>query len=654
MDLRLQRRGGLVITVACLATAFALIALSAALGTGRAAARLTGSPSQPQLSAGSSTACGEGSWEIIPSPNYTGTSNILRDIAVSAPNDAWAVGSYNTTSYVSPLIERWDGATWSLLSDTGSSGNLYGVAAISPDDAWAVGSLNSASLTMHWDGEDWTAVSTPNVSTTVELLFDVAAISSDDVWAVGRIGNDMPGAALILHWDGTSWASVQTDSPASPDNYPTTLYSVDALSADDIWAVGTREAITPVTHPLIMHYTGGQWTQIAITEDFGDLSSVEAISTNDVWVVGTDWDSSVAHTVSRTLHWDGQTWSVIPSPDPPGTYGCGLSGVSAESSDRIWAVGQCFTSTDPYSSATLVMLWDGSQWSIVDSPSVNGAQYNRLNSVAVAQPGDILAVGYSGSTGAYSTLAERYYDPSCLPPPTPIPPTNTPTPVPPAPTNTTEPTATVEPTATACAITFSDVPADHTFYPYVRCLACRGILGGYPDGTFRPGNPITRGQIAKVVSNAAGIEDDPGTQIYEDVDASNPFYTWTNRLSRRGIMSGYPCGGEGEACGAGNRPYFRPFGSTTRGQIAKIVSNAVGINDDPGPRIFEDVPPDHPFFLWVQRVTNRGIMYGYPCGGPGEPCCPSCGPWFRVYNNATRGQTAKTVARAFFPECASR
>ena len=90
------------------------------------------------------------------------------------------------------------------------------------------------------------------------------------------------------------------------------------------------------------------------------------------------------------------------------------------------------------------------------------------------------------------------------------------------------------------------MPPDSTFYSNIRCLACRGILSGYADGTFRPGNDITRGQIAKVVSNAANLQDDPGPQRYEDVAEDNPFYIWINRLSIHGFMGGYPCGGPGE------------------------------------------------------------------------------------------------------------
>lgn len=39
----------------------------------------------------------------------------------------------------------------------------------------------------------------------------------------------------------------------------------------------------------------------------------------------------------------------------------------------------------------------------------------------------------------------------------------------------------------------------------------------------------------------------------------------------RGILSGYACGGPGEPCAAGNKPYFRPNVNVTRRQAAKIV-----------------------------------------------------------------------------------
>jgi subtilisin-like proprotein convertase family protein len=113
-----------------------------------------------------------------------------------------------------------------------------------------------------------------------------------------------------------------------------------------------------------------------------------------------------------------------------------------------------------------------------------------------------------------------------------------------------------------CTIQFSDVQPGSTFYPFVQCLACSGVLGGYSDGTFRPGNNVTRGQLSKIVSNAAGYNDQPTGQSFSDVPPDSPYYLFIERLVSRGIIGGYSDG------------TFRPNNNATRGQIAKIVSNA--------------------------------------------------------------------------------
>ncbi len=249
---------------------------------------------------------------------------------------------------------------------------------------------------------------------------------------------------------------------------------------------------------------------------------------------------------------------------------------------------------------------------------------------------------------------------------TPIPPTSTNTPTAagtgtltvPSSTSTAvvaTPTATTSiGTPTPCTLAFTDVDETNPFYTWIRCLACRSIISGYTDGTFRPGNEITRGQIAKMVSNAAGFSEDPGPQIYEDVPVGSPFYDWINRLSMRGHMGGYPCGlVPEEPCEPpDNRPYFRPSASATRGQLAKIVSNAAGIGGDPTGLYYADVPEEHPFYVWIMRLTSLGVMSGYPCGTiPEEPCDDQDRPYFRPFNNVTRGQASKIVANTFFPNC---
>ncbi|MDQ3705404.1 MAG: NPCBM/NEW2 domain-containing protein [Chloroflexota bacterium] len=194
-------------------------------------------------------------------------------------------------------------------------------------------------------------------------------------------------------------------------------------------------------------------------------------------------------------------------------------------------------------------------------------------------------------------------------------------------TSTRTSTPVASPTAVACNVQFSDVPPGSTFYSFVQCLACRGVLGGYADGTFRPGAGITRGQLAKLVSNAAGYDEDVSGQTFSDVPPGSTFYLYVERIARRGIVGGY---GDGT---------FRPGGPATRGQIAKVLSNAAGFTDSPLRQSFPDVGTGDPFYLYVERLSSRGIIGGYADGT------------FRPGNPATRGQVSKMVANTFFAEC---
>ena len=137
---------------------------------------------------------------------------------------------------------------------------------------------------------------------------------------------------------------------------------------------------------------------------------------------------------------------------------------------------------------------------------------------------------------------------------------------------------------------FTDVPQTNTFYPYVETMFNMEIVEGYPDGTFRPNNHVTRGQISKMVVNSAVIADpanwqleDPPASTFEDVAPGSTFYTFIETAASHGVLLGYPCGQPpAGACQPGNKPYFLPYANATRAQISKIAYLAV------------HYPPDRP------------------------------------------------------------
>lgn len=226
------------------------------------------------------------------------------------------------------------------------------------------------------------------------------------------------------------------------------------------------------------------------------------------------------------------------------------------------------------------------------------------------------------------------------------------------------PSATPTAVPAACDIQFNDVPPGSTFYPFVRCLACREAMNGYSCGSegepcpgtyFRPNAPNTRGQLAKIVSISAGFNEDPGGQIYSDVPPGTTHYEYINRLTRRGIVSGYPCPHTPEdECTPGYPTVFRPGDAVTRGQAAKIVANAKGIVDPVASSqvTYADVPANSTFWVFIERLTTLGIVGGYACSATyGEPCDTLNRPYFRPGAIVTRGQAAKMVSNTFFPDC---
>jgi hypothetical protein len=174
----------------------------------------------------------------------------------------------------------------------------------------------------------------------------------------------------------------------------------------------------------------------------------------------------------------------------------------------------------------------------------------------------------------------------------------------------------------------------------VHCLACLGIVSGYPDGTYGPNTEVTRGQASKILSNSVGYTDDipADQQTFNDVPPGSTFWLYIERVALHDAINGYPCGDPGEPCPG---MYFRPGNTLTRGQAAKIVSITADYTDaiPPDRQTFSDVPPDSTFWLYIERVALHGVVNGYADGT------------FRPQNPATRGQLAKIATIAFLPGC---
>lgn len=114
---------------------------------------------------------------------------------------------------------------------------------------------------------------------------------------------------------------------------------------------------------------------------------------------------------------------------------------------------------------------------------------------------------------------------------------------------------------------FSDVSNDAWYATAVKTMASLGMMSGYPDGTFRPDEPITRAEFA-TVALAFAYEPDNARCSYLDVSTSAWYYTYVAQATTYGWIGGYPDG------------TFRPNNSITRVEVCVIVNNMLGRTPD--------------------------------------------------------------------------
>jgi hypothetical protein len=150
--------------------------------------------------------------------NGTSWSNVENDcdiyggltgVTLISPSEGWAVGNAETCHY--------NGKSWREVPSPQPRGEYYeigypleDVSGASPSDVWAVGAriidngwyISWQSFTEHWDGTEWRL----NDRVPGTLLTGVEAVATNDVWAVGRNSY----GPQIVHYDGQVWSTVPT------------------------------------------------------------------------------------------------------------------------------------------------------------------------------------------------------------------------------------------------------------------------------------------------------------------------------------------------------------------------------------------------------------------------------------------------------------
>lgn len=134
----------------------------------------------------------------------------------------------------------------------------------------------------------------------------------------------------------------------------------------------------------------------------------------------------------------------------------------------------------------------------------------------------------------------------------------------------------------------------------ILALVDKGVINGYPDRTFKPGQEVTRAEFAKMLALAFGVQ--PKAQIsFTDVKAEHWAADYISALAEKEVIEGYPDG------------TFRPHNKITRTEAITMVARVLDLlnNDETRPdwaQSFVDVNPDHWAFIPVELAQRLRIL----------------------------------------------
>ena len=263
---------------------------------------------------------------------------------------------------------------------------------------------------------NWNAVASPNVGAGRNNLNGIAAVAPNDVWSVGTyVNGSSVFQTLAEHWDGSAWSVVTTPNVGTGNNL---FIAVTAIGPADVWAVGywrTGDSSTGA-QPLTEHWNGNGWTIVPTPlapNSSTKLSSVSADASNDVWAVGIWIDVPTTNLGPRArpyvLRWTGSNWSAVVAPVPQVPTGgldfSGLNGVKVLTGNDVWVVGDGadFTGNFQVSADTAFSNhWNGAFWSSVSVPAHSNGDF--LSDVQ-GSAGDLWAVG--GQSQSYQGVSDN-------------------------------------------------------------------------------------------------------------------------------------------------------------------------------------------------------------------------------------------------------
>lgn len=146
---------------------------------------------------------------------------------------------------------------------------------------------------------------------------------------------------------------------------------------------------------------------------------------------------------------------------------------------------------------------------------------------------------------------------------------------------------------------YNDVPENHWASPAISALGGSAIISGYPDGSFRPNDSITRAEFAKLVVSAFSVDASSDT-VFSDVNAEDWYAPYITKGEGSGLITGY-------------NGTFNPTGNISRQDAAVILYRMTALAGltYSGSATFDDLTSISVYALTaVRSLANAGIISG--------------------------------------------
>jgi hypothetical protein len=161
------------------------------------------------------------------------------------------------------------------------------------------------------------------------------------------------------------------------------------------------------------------------------------------------------------------------------------------------------------------------------------------------------------------------------------------------------------PRQTASGSFFADVPSDYWVTPMLMDLADRKLVKGFPDGTFRPGQPMTRAEFATQLVNVFDLPANDTAPPYRDVAADNWAYQNIQHAVAMGFLSGYPDN------------IFLPDQPVTRLEVMISLAKGLNLTSSSGSHaVLKRYHDRQRIPTWGHRgvvaATEAGLVINYP------------------------------------------